>query len=74
MEEMEITQEMIEKCVNDTSINGKYYKLYQMLIDEIENQISDKQLDSMVDTLNYVGIDCNKMSKPEILFEYSKLI
>jgi hypothetical protein len=71
---MEITQEMIEECVSDTSINGRYYKLYQMLINEVENQISDKRLNSMIDTLNYVGIDCRKMSKPEILFEYSKLI
>ena len=71
---MEITQEMIEDCVSDTSINGRYYKLYQMIINEVEKQISDKRLNSMIDTLNYVGIDCRKMSKPEILFEYSKLI
>ena len=71
---MEITEEMIEDCVSDLSINGKYNKLYQMLINEVENQISDKRLNSMVDTLNYVGLDCRKMSKLEILFEYSKLI
>jgi len=71
---MEITQEMIEECVSDTSINGRYYKLYQMLINEVENQISDKRLNSMIDTLNYAGIDCRKISKPVILFEYSKLI
>ena len=69
-----ITEEMIEDCVSDLSINGKYNKLYQMLINEVENQISDKRLNSMVDTLNYVGLDCRKMSKLEILFEYSKLI
>ena len=68
------TEEMIEDCVSDLSINGKYNKLYQMLINEVENQISDKRLNSMVDTLNYVGLDCRKMSKLEILFEYSKLI
>jgi hypothetical protein len=71
---MDITEEMIEDCVSDLSINGKYNKLYQMLINEVENQISDKRLNSMVDTLNYVGLDCRKMSKLEILFEYSKLI
>lgn len=71
---MNITEEMIEECVSDLSINGKYNKLYQMLINEVENQISDKRLNSMVDTLNYVGLDCRKMSKLEILFEYSKLI
>lgn len=71
---MDITEEMIEDCVSDLSINGKYNKLYQMLINEVENQISDKRLNSMVDTLNYVGLDSRKMSKLEILFEYSKLI
>lgn len=71
---MDITEEMIEDCVSDLSINGKYNKLYQMLINEVENQISEKRLNSIVDTLNYVGLDCRKMSKLEILFEYSKLI
>jgi hypothetical protein len=71
---MYITQEMINECVEDTSINGKYVQLYQMLINSVENQISDKQLNSMIDTLNYVGITCDKMSKLEVLFEYSKLI
>jgi len=71
---MDITEEMIEDCVSDLSINGKYNKLYQMLINEVEKQISDKRLNSMVDTLNYVGLNCRKMSKLEILFEYSKLI
>jgi len=71
---MDITEEMIEDCVSDLSINGKYNKLYQMLINGVENQISNKHLNSMVDTLNYVGLDCRKMSKLEILFEYSKLI
>jgi hypothetical protein len=71
---MEITKEMIKDCVSDTSINGMYYKLYQMIIDEIENQISDKRLNSIIETLKYVGIECHEMSKPEIIFEYSKLI
>ena len=68
------TEEMIKDCVSDLSINGKYNKLYQMLINEVESQISNKRLNSMVDTLNYVGLDCRRMSKLEILFEYSKLI
>ena len=71
---MDITEEMIEDCVSDLSINGKYNKIYQMMINEVENQISNKRLNSMVDTLNYVGLDIRKMSKLEILFEYSKLI
>jgi hypothetical protein len=71
---MDITEEMIEDCVSDLSISGKYNKLYQMLINEVEKQISDKHLNSIVSTLNYVGLDCRKMSKLEILFEYSKLI
>ena len=70
---MEITQEMIDECVADTSINGKYMQLYQYLINALENEISYERLNSMVDTLNYVGLDCNKMSKSEIVFEYSKL-
>lgn len=68
------TEEMIKDCVSDLSINGKYNKLYQMLINEVESQISNESLNSMVDTLNYVGLDCRRMSKLEILFEYSKLI
>lgn len=71
---MDITEEMIEDCISDLSINGKYKQLYQMLINGVENQISDKRLNSMVDTLSYVGLDCRKMSKLEILFEYSRLI
>ena len=71
---MDITEEMIEDCVSDLSINGKYNKLYQIMINEVENQISNKRLNSMVDRLNYVGLDIRKMSKLEILFEYSKLI
>jgi hypothetical protein len=71
---MKITQEMIDECIEDTSINGKYAQLYQMIINSVESQISDKSLNSMIDTLNYVGIDCKKMNKLEILFEYSKLI
>ena len=71
---MNITEEMIKDCVSDLSINGKYNKLYQMLINEVESQISNESLNSMVDTLNYVGLDCRRMSKLEILFEYSKLI
>lgn len=71
---MDITEEMIEDCVSDLSINGKYNKLYQMLINEVENQISDKRLTSIVDTLKFIGLDCCKMSKLEILFEYSRLI
>lgn len=71
---MEITQEMIEECVNDTSIGGKYQQLYQMLINEVGEQISDKRMNSIVDTLNYVGINCKGMNKLELLFEYSKLL
>jgi hypothetical protein len=70
---MEITKEMIEVCVSDTSKNGKYRNLYQMIINEIEYQISEKKLNSMIDVLNYTGFDCVKLSKAEILFEYSKL-
>ena len=69
-----ISQEMIDECVADTSIDGGYFHLYQMLINSVENQISDRRLDSMIDTLNYIGLNCSKMSKLEILFEYSKLI
>ena len=71
---MDITKEMIEDAVSDTSINGKYYKLYQMLVNEVENQISNEKLSSMIDTLNWVGVNCKNMQKLEILFEYSKLI
>jgi len=71
---MEITQEIIDAYVADVSVDGKYQQLYQMIVNSIENQVSDKRLLSMIDTLNYVGLDCKRMSKPEILFEYSKLI
>ncbi len=71
---MEITREMIEDCVSDTSVNGKYYKLYTMLTNEIENQISDKKVENIKSTLDFVGVDYTNKNKAEILFEYSKLI
>lgn len=71
---MEITEEMIRDCVSDTSVNGKYYKLYTMLTDEIENQISNKKIESIKSTLDFVEIDYTNKNKAEILFEYSKLI
>lgn len=72
---MDITKEMIKDCVSDLSVNGKYNKLYQMLIDEVENQISNDYLDSMlINILNYFDLDYSKMSKLEILFKYSELI
>jgi len=71
---MEITKKMIEDCVSDTSVNGKYYQLYNMLTDEIENQISDKRIKSIKSTLDFVGVDYTNKNKAEILFEYSKLI
>ena len=71
---MEITKEMIEDCVSDMSVNGKYYQLYSMLTDEINNQISDKRIESIKSTLKFVGIDYTNKNKAEILFEYSQLI
>ena len=70
---MDITEEMIEDCINDTSVGGKYYKLYQMIVDSIDNNISDNKIKSIMDILQYSGIDTTNMSKPELLFEYSKL-
>ncbi len=70
---MDITEEMIEDCINDTSVDGKYNKLYQMIVDSIDNNISDNKIKSIMDTLLYSGIDTTNMSKPELLFEYSKL-
>ncbi len=70
---MDITEEMIEDSINDTSVDGKYNKLYQMIVDSIENNISDNKIKSIMDTLQYSGIDTTNMSKPELLFEYSKL-
>lgn len=66
-------EEVIEECVADTSINGKYCRLYRALINEVEYSVSDKKMNSMLDTLNYVGINTHGMSKAEILFEYSQL-
>ena len=51
----------------------KYNKLYQMIVDSIDNNISDNKIKSIMDTLLYSGIDTTNMSKPELLFEYSKL-
>lgn len=70
---MDITEKMIEDCINDTSVDGKYNKLYQMIVDSIDNNISDNKIKSIMDTLLYSGIDTTNMSKPELLFEYSKL-
>jgi len=71
---MNITQEMIDECINDTSINGKYIKFYEMLENSFTDNISGKRLKSIKATLDYVGIDYENMSKFEILYKYSQLI
>lgn len=71
---MEITKELIEDAVSDLSIGGKYSNLYTMLVEEVDNQISDIKIKSIIETLEYIGVYCQNMSKLEILFEYSKLI
>lgn len=74
METNEILKQMIDDCVCDLSINGKYQQMYQMLINSIEENIPVNRLNSMINTLNFVGVRHEKLSKAEILFEYSKLI
>ena len=74
MKTSKITQEMVRDAVSDLSTYGKYYWLYQMLIDEVENQISDKKLTLIIHELNNSNVDCRKMSKLAILFEYTNLI
>lgn len=72
---MEITREMIQKCVSDTSIGGKFYQLYSMLIEEMDNEFSEDRMERITETLDYVGIcDTSIMSKAEKIFEYSQLI
>ena len=67
-------KELIDEAVKDLSCKGKFETLYQSLLDLIDLSYSDEEIEEIKYTLIHVGIDPINMSKPEILFNYSKLI
>lgn len=72
-----ITQDLLSEIIQDTSFNGKYVKLYEMLQDELDNY-SDTKIEEMKGTLKFVRPNLsNKIDlydKMKVLYEYSKLI
>lgn len=71
---MEITQEMIDDCLKDTSINGKLVKLFYMIQQSMDNYYPIERMNSIAGTLQYCDIDTSKMSQFEMLNAYSELI
>jgi hypothetical protein len=72
-----ISQELLNEIIQDTSFNGKYVRLYEMLQDELDNY-SDTRVEEMKDTLKFVRPDLStkidSYDKMKVLYEYSKLI
>lgn len=72
-----ISQELLNEIIQDTSFNGKYVRLYEMLQDELDNY-SDTKIEEMKDTLKFVRPDLStkidSYDKMKVLYEYSKLI
>lgn len=70
-------QELLNEIINDTSVNGKYIKFYEMLQNELDNY-SDSRIEKMKDTLKYVHPNLlykiDSYDKMKVLYEYSKLI
>ena len=72
-----IEQDLLNEIIQDTSVNGKYIKFYEMLQDELDNY-SDKRIEQMKGTLKFVYPDLSSeidtYDKMKVLYEYSKLI
>lgn len=68
------TRDFIIDCVMDLNFHGKFYKLYSMIDDAVNNVVSDSELEDMKLLLEHWGVDLKNKSKAEILFEYTKLI
>ena len=72
-----ITQDLLNEIIQDTSINGKYFRFYEMLQEELDNY-SNKRIEQMKATLKFVypnlSSEINTYDKMKVLYEYSKLI
>ncbi|WP_296683410.1 hypothetical protein [Flavobacterium sp.] len=72
-----IDQDLLNEIMQDTSFNGKYCRLYEMLQDELDNY-SDSRIEQMKDTLKfvrpYLSSKIDSYDKMKVLYEYSNLI
>lgn len=72
----------LEDVVNDTSFMGKFFQFYDKLNEIVEANYKEEKFLQIKKTLEYVSaqqggnIDprIDRLSKLELLFEYSKLI
>lgn len=71
---MDITQEMVDRFVNDLSINGEFYRIFEMIDISITKTYGDERIEEMISTLKWCGKYNGTMSKIDILLEYSKLL
>jgi hypothetical protein len=72
-----ITQDLLNEIIQDTSINGKYFRFYEMLQEELDNY-SNKRIEQMKGTLKFaypnLSSKIDTYDKMKVLYEYSKLI
>jgi hypothetical protein len=72
-----IIQDLLNEIVQDTSLNGKYVKFYEMLREEIDNYHNGR-IEQMKSTLKFVypnlSNEIDNYDKMKVLYEYSKLI
>lgn len=68
-----IDQDLLNEIMQDTSFNGKYCRLYEMLQDELDNY-SDSRIEQMKDTLKFVrpnlSSKIDQYDKMKVLYEY----
>jgi len=72
-----ITQDLLNEIIQDTSINGKYVRFYEILQEELDDY-PDSTIEEMKGTLKFVRPDLSAKidlyDKMKVLYEYSKLI
>lgn len=72
-----IEQDLLNEIIQDTSVNGKYIKFYEMLQNELDNY-SNERIERMKDTLKFArpnsSYKIDSYDKMKVLYEYSKLI
>lgn len=72
-----ITQDLLNEIIQDTSINGKYVRFYEILQEELDDY-PDSTIEEMKGTLKFVrpnlSSEIDSYDKMKVLYEYSKLI
>lgn len=72
-----IEQELLNEIIQDTSIDGKYCKFYEMLQEELD-KYSTERIEKIKDTLKYVypklSEEIDVYDKMRVLYEYSLLL